>query len=67
MHVTKFVKYDTEKWETKECRGGGQKANCEDFPWNSKFCIYFYKWQLNISYSTLTKDIILFINFNTET
>lgn len=28
MHVTKFVKNDTEV-ETKECRGGGQKANCE--------------------------------------
>lgn len=27
MHVTKFVKNDTEKWETKECKGGGQKAN----------------------------------------
>lgn len=27
MHVTKFVENDTEKWETKECKGGGWKAN----------------------------------------
>lgn len=61
MDVTKFVKNDTEKWGRREWQVRSvERYIVKTFHGTLNFIFVFIKSYLNISYSTLTKDITFF-------